>query len=188
MDKSRLLSILDKYSFIVEKSEVFSKLDEDFIYCVNKDRNISIIIKQYKEFNQMSILDDVIKVRGILRENNINIWNSYYLISFVNSEVLSGSESKVYSIERNSRGLRKYVIINEEDLYRMPFIKPYQAERVLLDFKTNFNEILETEDKEITKVLRWIMESNGDLVDIKKQTIKEKISEIYFGGELGETK
>lgn len=187
MDKSKLLSVLDKFNFVVEKSEVFSVFDEEFIYCVNKNNNISIVIKKYKEFSEENILEDVLKARGLLRENNINIWNSYYLILFSNPKNLLKTKPNVYSIERNSKGLRKYVVLNEDDLYRIPFIKPDQINRANLDFQTNFMEILNTDDSDISKIIRWIMESDGDLIEIKKRTIKEKISEIYNGSDFVET-
>ncbi|MCC3359552.1 ABC-three component system middle component 1 [Bacillus sp. REN16] len=188
MDKSKLLQYLDDNKFIFEKSEIFIRGDEEFIYCINRNTNISIVIKQYKDFDLSEILQDVTIARSILRENDINIWNSYYLILFLDPDSLLESISKIYSIERDSKGLRKYVILDEDDLYRMPFFEPNRTSGISLDFETNFNEIIFTENREIITLMKWIMEMNGDLIDLKKQKIKEKISEVYFRGGIDEVK
>ncbi|MGG4468459.1 ABC-three component system middle component 1 [Paenibacillus alvei] len=179
MTKTEILEILYKHDFIVQKSEIFISNLEEFIHCVNLDRQISLIIKEYSQHDLSNVSNDVMKVRRILRENNANIWNSYFLIllsSFDNFKDL-----KVYSIERNAQGLRKYVIVSENDLYRIPFIENIEENNISLNFAANFSEFFKTNDIETQGILEWIIDSDGEFVEIKKNLIKEKVKEIIKG-------
>ncbi|MGW5952466.1 ABC-three component system middle component 1 [Bacillus mycoides] len=178
MNKTRLLEVLDSHKFTVEKSEMFLKNHEEFVYCVNEDKHLSLIVKEYQEYSQSKIINDVMKVRTILKEHEINIWNSYYLILCTSVELLEEIGTKIYSIERNSKGLRKYVIMSEADLYRIPFIKDSYSEEISLNFETNFEEILSTSDQEVSMLLKWILESDGDFLEIKKPLIKDRINKF----------
>jgi hypothetical protein len=175
MNSSKLLEFLDGQKFIVKNTEMFQSNYQEFVYCYNHENKISLIFKEYQEFSQASILEDVMQVRKLLRENEINIWNSYYIIL---APKLS-DEKRIYSIERNPKGLRKYVITNERDLFRIPFIRLEQSGEFVLNFESNNNEILSSDDQGVTEYLEWIMESQGDLVEIKKSIIKDKISKTF---------
>lgn len=181
MNKIKVLEILYKHHFIVEKSEVFLNNHEEFIHCINTDNQISLIIKEYHQHDLLNVDDDVMKVRTILRENNINIWNSYFLVLLASGEISAAIDSKIYSIERRPQGLRKYVIISENDLYRIPFIENREVDDVSLNFAANFDEVLKTDDLETKGFLEWIIDSDGDLIEIKKSVIREKVNELIKG-------
>lgn len=181
MNKIKLLEVLYKHHFIVEKSEVFLNNHEEFIHCINKDNQISLIIKEYRHQDLLNVDNDVMKVRAILRENNINIWNSYYLVLLVSGEISAAVDSKIYSMERKPQGLRKYVIISENDLYRIPFIANRKVDTVSLNFAANFDEFLKTDDIEAKDFLEWIIESGGDFIEIKKKIVREKVNELIKG-------
>lgn len=179
MSKMNILEILSHHNFPIKQSEIFLKYHEEFIHCVNEENQISLVIKEYDENNLLAINDDVMRVRAILRENNINIWNSYFLILLTAST--STVDSKIYHIERKPQGLRKYVILSKDDLYRIPFIEKSKDDNVSLNFSTNFDEFLETDDLEVKKFLEWMINNNGEYVEIKKSEIKENINKLIEG-------
>lgn len=180
MDKIKLLEILSNKNFVVKNSEFYLGNHEEFIHCFNEDKKISLIIKEYETKDNTTILNDVMKVRKILRENNVNIWNSYFLI-LLNQGDSENIDVKNYGIERNSQGLRKYVINDNNDVYRMPFIKKDDGNSTKLDFTGDFKEILKTDDSELQDYLNWLIDTDGDMVEIKKKVIKEKINELIKG-------
>ncbi|MGV3266478.1 ABC-three component system middle component 1 [Cytobacillus pseudoceanisediminis] len=184
MNKSELLEVLDRQKFIVKNTEMFQKNYKEFVYCYNYEKKISLIVKEYEQFSQSSIVEDVMQVRMLLRANEINIWNSYYII--LAPRLSEQAEKKIYSIERNPKGLRKYVITNERDLYRIPFIKLEQSSGILLNFESSFNDILSSNDQDVIKFLEWIMESQGDTIEIKKSIIKDKITKSFVRTGLDE--
>lgn len=181
MNKINLLEFLHKHHFIVGKSEFFLNNHEEFIHCINTDKQISLIIKEYHQKDLLNVDDDVMKVRSILRENDINIWNSYFLVLLASGEISAAVDAKIYSIERKPQGLRKYVIISESDLYRIPFIENRKVDDTLLNFAANFDEVLKTDDLEIKGFLEWIIDLDGDFIEIKKSVIKEKVNELIKG-------
>lgn len=58
------------------------------------------------------------RVRNFFLSQDYNVWNTYLLICS-NEELEKGM---VYEIERDTAALRKYVIRNESDLNRIPFL------------------------------------------------------------------
>lgn len=169
------MEFLDGQKFIVKNTEMFQSNYQEFVYCYNHEKKVSLIFKEYQVFSQKNILEDVMKVRKLLRENEINIWNSYYVI--LAPKLIE--EKRIYSIERNPKGLRKYVITNEKDLFRIPFIRLEKSEEFVLNFDSSDNEILNSDDQIVNEYLKWIMEAQGDLVEIKKSIIKDKISKTF---------
>lgn len=89
--------------------------------------------------------------------------------------------SKIYNIERNSKGLRKYVVLEESDLFRIPFIKDKEKNNTSLNFISDFNQVLQTEDEDVNELIKWVIESEGEFLELKKTILKEKINEIFYG-------
>ncbi|MGI1809697.1 ABC-three component system middle component 1 [Priestia sp. TGN 0903] len=181
MNQSKVLSNLHEHNFIVQNSEMFLE-NSGLIYCYNKALNIGFIVKEYSNYNLDNIMSDVIAARSILRNLNINVWNTYFII-LLNIADLDKNKNKYrefYQIERNSKGLRKYLILEESDLYRIPFIESYEEEGTSLNFTANFNEILETKDEKVDELIKWIFSEDGEYKEIQKKNIKEKINEILI--------
>jgi hypothetical protein len=180
--KSEILIFLDRYNFNVDKSEIFIKEHEEFVYCYREKNNVGFIIKEYNDYTNAQIMEDVIKIRTILRQQNINIWNSYYIILINSASISNEIGSKIYNIERNSKGLRKYVVLDESDLFRIPFIKHEDPNTTSLNFISDFNQVLYTEDNDVRELIQWVIESEGEFVELKKPVLKEKINEIFLWG------
>lgn len=88
------------------------------------------------------------------------------------------SNKEFYQIERDSKGLRKYLILEEEDLYRIPFIRSEKEQETSLNFASDFNEILKTKDQDVNELVEWIFSQDGEYKEIQKKNIKIKINEI----------
>ncbi|WP_423752128.1 ABC-three component system middle component 1 [Exiguobacterium indicum] len=119
------------------------------------------------------MLEDVTRVKKVLRSNDYNIWNSYFLILLSTSNTI-----KNYNIERNSIGLRKYVINEASDLYRIPFIKEESSESNELNFSKSLNEILSTDDPELKKIYDWMIKEDASYTDLGTKKIQDKVNEI----------
>ncbi|PGD17959.1 ABC-three component system middle component 1 [Bacillus toyonensis] len=177
MKKSELISILNSNNFIVSKSELFIKKDnKEYIYCFNKAINTGFIIKKYQHFDYENILEDVIDIFLFLKKNEINIWNTYYMILLELDEDPPEKHSDFYKIERNSQGLRKYVIMTQEDLYRIPFLFNLQ-EKGELNHISNLRGFLHTGEKEVDDFIEWVIEEvEND--GIKKSDVKMRVDNL----------
>lgn len=92
--------------------------------------HINVFLKAYdKNIEVTEILKDTIKVRKELEKNfEVNIWNSYMLICPEKS-----SESHidlVMKVEKDTIALRKYLIWEESDINRIPFLDSTDSESV----------------------------------------------------------
>jgi len=179
LDQSKILSNLHEHNFIVQNSEMFLE-NSGLIYCYNEVLNIGFIVKEYPDYCLENIMSDVIAARSILRNLNINIWNTYFIILLNIAYSDKDNYREFYQIERNSKGLRKYLILEESDLYRIPFIENHEKEETSLNFAANFNEILKTKDEEVDELIKWIFKEDGEYKEIQKKNIKAKINEILI--------
>lgn len=181
MNKSEILNIVSSSNFTVKNTEFFLKEDpEEFFFCENDQTLTSLIVKEYFEIDYDKIISDVSKTRVILRKHNVNIWSTYFLIVY-NGNLAEDEKTEVYSIERNSQGLRKYVIANETDLFRIPFINDPEVHKGELDFEKTLSEVLETDDLELKKLYKWMIEEEADYTIIDKNKMKQKINQVLKG-------
>lgn len=95
-----------------------------------KKGHINVFLKPYDEnIKATDILNDAIEVRKHLEKNpEINIWNSYILIC-------PKASGKVYTelvmkVEKDTTALRKYLIYEEKDVNRIPFLDNTDSESV----------------------------------------------------------
>lgn len=186
MNISMLMEILDQNKFVVEKSEMFLADDREFMYSYNSEINYGFIIKEYKgkNFGTKQILDDVLNARVLLKKHDVNIWNSYYLV-LIDEKLSIDSELKnhLYNIERNSNGLRKYVIIDKDDLLRIPFIKTNQENILQLNFSSSLIDVLSTDDEEVESLINWIIKEEGEFQELKRTELKGKINKLFIGND-----
>ncbi|HDR7378768.1 TPA: hypothetical protein QCX22_003944 [Bacillus toyonensis] len=178
MKKSELLSILDSNNFIVSKSELFiKKSNTEYAYCFNRKLNTGFVVKKYQHFDYENILKDVIDVFLLLKKNEINIWNTYYIILLELDKESKEKHSDFYKIERNSQGLRKYVIMTKNDLYRIPFLFNLQNKEEL-NHISNMKGFLHTGEKEIDDFIEWIIEA-VESDEIKRNDIKVRVDNLF---------
>ncbi|MGT2625116.1 ABC-three component system middle component 1 [Streptococcus thoraltensis] len=115
----------------------------------------------------------------IKKDTRYNLWNTYFLI-LVNKNSFN---EKYYYIERDVRNLRKYVIQNEMDILRLPFLEisnsnkknkqveesiSFTSEKIkelYLDIRNKGGEQKKLTNAEINKILEEINFLEGDSDD-----------------------
>lgn len=174
MNKTTFINIISTKNYeIINDTKLIKDNPEEFLYCENNLTKKILIAKEYTEINSKIILEDVSRVKKILRSNNYNIWNSYFLILLSISDI-----TKSYTIERNSKGLRKYVINEASDLYRIPFIKEESSGPNELNFSKSLNEILSTDDPDLKEIYDWMIKKDASYTDLGSREIQNKVNEI----------
>lgn len=174
MNKTTFLNIISTKNFIIiNDTKLIKENPEEFLYCKNTFSEKILVAKEYAEINSKIILEDVSRVKKVLRSNDYNIWNSYFLILLSTSNT-----TKSYTIERNSIGLRKYVINEASDLYRMPFIKEESSEPNELNFSKSLNEILSTDDFDLKEIYDWMIKEDASYTDLGPKKIQDKVNKI----------
>lgn len=167
---------LQEFEFIKQSSEVLNTLNV-FLYSKGY---INVIIRQYTtDVNSELIISDALRVREILLKNEVNLWNTYFLI-ITNYKI---DEEITYMIERDSRVFRKFLIRNLQDLNRIPFLDKTEVNNTeTAIFPSN---LMTSETKEIEKLLNFIKKNNGDIESIKQNVILDGIKKIIgLGGTL----
>lgn len=118
------------------------------------------------------------KIRRIMLDSKVNINNTYLI--FCTS--INMDYETFFMIERDTRALRKYVIRNEKDLNRIPFLDNLQDnDGNKSDLESNFGA---ADNVYLQKILNYIKENSGQQNKLNKQQIDYSIDFIMeFVGE-----
>ncbi|MEZ2649679.1 ABC-three component system middle component 1 [Bacillus wiedmannii] len=135
--------------------------------------HIRVLVKHYNIAPEPKhVGDEAIELRERLLMQDMNVWNAYYLIC-IDNEV---EFDDVYLIERNTRGLRKYVIREIFDLSRIPFLN---TQSQLLEKKDKSNNKGEKEVSPIVEEIeKKIRQKNGIEERLDTKTIEEIVFQI----------
>ncbi|MFD5852492.1 ABC-three component system middle component 1 [Cytobacillus pseudoceanisediminis] len=166
MEKNELLNWLRRNGFVVESSDSFFP---DYIFL--KKEHINLVIKDYRtDPTYTDILNDSMDIRLRLKKNNRNASNTYFLVLLQEDSKLSP-----YVIEKDSRGLRKYVITKFLDFKRIPFLD-LSTEDNDKDFKTDFLQGQVESDETIKQIINYIVENEGS----SRSLTKEEVNSAYY--------
>lgn len=174
------------YNLIKERLFIhgFSYLESDWTKKLGivafRKAHINVFLKAYDKDIQMSdIIRDTIGVRKHLEKSfEVNIWNSYMLFC-------PGKSDESYidlamKVEKDTTALRKYLIIEESDINRIPFLDNTNSESV------KPKKILDEEVKkmgEVQELVNYVKEltlKEGGKISAKK--LKSKLENNFFGG------
>jgi len=171
-------------------------LFEEFISQINKAQYKEITIEgiEYRTFynkvngNLLIIYNEQIIQNHLLREeiNNIaksirevikeytkyNLWNTYFLI-VVNK---NSYNEKYYYIERDVRNLRKYVIQNEMDILRLPFLDILNSNKEAKQVE----ESLYFTSEKIKELYLGIRNKGGEQKKLTNAEINKILEEMNF--------
>ncbi|WP_144499216.1 ABC-three component system middle component 1 [Bacillus sp. FDAARGOS_235] len=166
---NQLNNTLESYGF---KRNLVKSIDSLGVILYEHE-HINVLVKHYNIAPEPKhIGDEAIELRERLLMQDMNAWNAYYLIC-IDNEV---EFDDVYIIERNTRGLRKYVIREIFDLDRIPFLNTHSQLREKSDKNKNGDE------KEIPPIVeeieRQIKQNNGIEERLDNKTIEEIASQI----------
>ncbi|MCA1049376.1 hypothetical protein LCM14_06165 [Priestia aryabhattai] len=167
MEITEVLKWLRKKEFDVENSHVFYP---EYIFC--KRNQINLVLKEYCEKDSEKIRYDSSEIRSTVNQIGENVWNTYFLICRS-----SGTEPLPYSIERDSVGVRKYVINSEKDFLRIPFLDEMNNEKnasntELLNIHSSQNESLEN-------LTNYLIDIEGSHRVLNKKEISELLTKVY---------
>jgi hypothetical protein len=143
---------LQEKGFLQEKESVVSHLG----VALFRKGNINIIIQNLDKGMKIDdIKQESIRIREKLHQIQINVWNTYYILC-ADEEIVEGED--LFFIERDSSGLRKYVVKEEEDLNRILFLDNQPVNKI--------NNPIQIKDKipendETVKIIFKFIEDNG---------------------------
>ncbi len=148
---------------------------EGFSLYVNE--TISVFLKQiHTELELENIKFYSNQIRLILLEQGKNIYNSYLIIC-ADKEM---DYEKFYMIERNNIVLRKYVVRDENDLNRIPFLDNTIDEGV-----NKPDTLQETEcTEEVKRVLSLVKQHDGKNIKLKDNQIEEIVNYLMQGMDI----
>lgn len=168
MEFNQIKEWLRKSNFTVIHSDDFYP---EYFFC--KREQINVIVKEYEnEVISSEVRNDAVNIRNILNKIGENIWNSYLFVCNKNGQI-----DISYSIEKDSIGIRKYVINSKEDFKRIPFLdKTHFSDRSDLPF-INLPEI----DGNLTfkKVVDSIISNDGLQRELNNSEVKNILAELY---------
>lgn len=166
MEKDDVLNWLRRNGFVVESSDSFYP---DYIFLIKE--HINLVIKDYQtDPSYTEILNDSMDIRLKLKKMYRNASNTYFLILLHENSKLSP-----YVIEKDSRGLRKYVITKFLDFKRIPFLDPSAMEKTE-DIKTDFLQGHIDSDETIKQIIKFIVENEGG----SRSLTKEEVNSAYY--------
>lgn len=179
-----LVEILAENNFFVGLSEIFVPDLSPYTFLYNENNKKGIIIKEYslnEEGVTKKINSDVIQIRNMLNQLNYNVWNMYYFV--VNTDKVS--KKNIYTVERDYRSLRKYVISSLKDLNRVPFILYNSKKENKFNIAGSlFNDLLDSQDKEVKNIIHDIIINRGEYEDFKRLKIQEILNKNLSQGEF----
>ncbi|WP_024571977.1 ABC-three component system middle component 1 [Bacillus subtilis] len=174
MDQNEVLKLLLLEGFAVEQSAQFHP--NIFL----EKEHINIVVKEYKEDpNEKNIVNDVMDIKLMLKKMHKNSWNSYFFILLPPESRLSP-----YVIEKDPRGIRKYVIRDYRDFTRIPFLNL----SVNLEDKNKFNNspfIEAYKNTNIKHIINFIIQNGGSSRSLTNQEVNSAFY-ILFDTEEAE--
>ncbi|MGE7949462.1 ABC-three component system middle component 1 [Lysinibacillus sp. NPDC093688] len=159
----------------------FKELDnadaEKVGFSLYENETISVFLKQIHtelEFENIKFYSN--QIRLILLEQSKNIYNSY-LVLCTDEEM---EYEKFFMIERNNIALRKYVVRDESDLRRIPFLDNTTDEGI-----ANPDDLQETENTSDVKILFSLLENyDSKNIKLKDYQIEEIVNNLMQGMEM----
>lgn len=119
--------------------------------------HLSIIIQNLElGMGIKDIKQESIRIRERLHQIKMNVWNTYYILCAGNENVY---REDLFFIERDSTGLRKYVVIEEADLNRIPFLDNLPVNVINNPIRIEGN--LTENDTTIKNLYEFIQLNNG---------------------------
>ncbi|WP_328178487.1 ABC-three component system middle component 1 [Peribacillus frigoritolerans] len=128
-----------------------------------------VVVKYYKNPSKEIIRNESIKIREELFHLNFNVWNAYFLIC-IDEDV---SKDFLYLIEKDTKGLRKYVMKDIKDFDRIPILSKEKGEFIFNVELSNSNQFSEVEE-----ILDLLKIQNGLEVKLSTEKINEIVSNV----------
>lgn len=168
MNYSEILEWLREHDFEIKHSEFFHP---NYVFCKKEQTNV--VLKEYSDSSvSKQIRSDAVDIRSILNKIGVNVWNTYFLICSSSS-----SKSIPYSTEKDSIGLRKYVINSADDFKRIPFLDMSTSQEG--DDSDNEIKIYSDQNDNLNSMIDYIISVDGLQKDLKEEEMNEILSRFY---------
>lgn len=160
---------LEETGFIEKNENAISNMgvalfQKEHLSVIVQNHDLGMEIKDIKE--------ESIRIREKLHQLKINVWNSYYILCS-DEEIV---QNDLFIIERDSIGLRKYVIKQENDLNRIPFLDNQPVN--IINEPIQISDNLIDEDDIIKNLYTFIEQEDGTEIIISNESIKKLIDLI----------
>jgi hypothetical protein len=153
----------------------YKDLDEEFgISCFRKEHIFVVLQNWDYGITIDDIKEETLRLRNALHQKRVNVWNSYYLLCVDGQRV---DDEMIFFIERESTGIRKYVIRNEDDLSRIPFLDNTPVRKI--ENPIQFNENINNYGEIVKKLFEYLKEQNGDNEKLDNKKIEQALSYIF---------
>lgn len=161
---------INKMGFTEVEHGIFDELG---VVCY-KNKYIHVILQNRDHGMTIETIENECRViRNLLLESGANVWNTYYILC-ANSE--SVDDDQAFFIERNSALLRKYVIRQESDLNRIPFLDDIPVFKI--ENPLSLTGSLQDADLIIKTLVTEVRKLDGHTTGLNKTQIKDIVNII----------
>jgi hypothetical protein len=160
------------------KEVIIQEIDYQTFYDETNGKLIIVYNEQIAQDDSLrEKINDISKsIREIIKNHvEYNLWNTYLLVLVDKNSF----NEKYYYVERDVRNLRKYVIQNENDISRIPFIN-------ILENKLDNEELKGhsySPSEQIQDLYKSLIDKDGDRKKLSNFKISETLKELKFLGE-----
>jgi hypothetical protein len=139
-----------------------------------KNTHIHVVLQNWDDGMSIeSVGTECRVIRSLLMEMGANVWNAYYLLCSSSDDI---DDDLAFYIERNSVSLRKYVLRQDVDLNRIPFLDDIMINEI--DNPLSFTESINETDSIISVLLTEVKKTDGHKSNLNKTVIKDVVNFI----------
>lgn len=169
MDMVNVLLKLHNKEFTLLNIKEFD--DFDISLFTRKHHNVNLC-RYVGKLNQNIINEHARIIRSAMHSNGLNAWNSYMLIT-TDYEI---THEEQFMIERDSKSIRRYVIRDESDFLRIPFLDDIEVVRNPLNLTSESKNKMSLL---LSKINTFIKENGGEHGRIKNSEIVKNVPNIF---------
>ncbi|MGO0257939.1 ABC-three component system middle component 1 [Priestia aryabhattai] len=137
------------------------------------NRHFHVLVKYYSNPTESVVRDESTKIREALFHLNYNVWNSYFLVC-IDSKF--ATKDFVYTIEKDTKGVKKYVISDIKDFNRIAIFDKGENN---IDFKMDSSNTDSSSD--ILEIVDTVKSHKGAAIKFSNEKVSEIVDKIMNG-------
>lgn len=143
------------------------------LYYKSEERNVFIYSIKENDNLICDINNIAFKLKSVLKNKDINVWNSYMIICINIKEI----DKDIMLIERDSKYLRKYVVIDDLDFERIYFLNKNDKSDSFKEKNKKESDINLSTD--IEYIISKMRDDQGNIRKIDTKEIDEIVNHIF---------
>lgn len=160
---------LENKGFIQDKETI-----QDIGVTLFRNDTLNVILQNLEVGMDIGdIKEETIYIREKLHETELNVWNTYYILCADKGNIKS---EKMLFIERDSSGLRKYVIKNDSDLNRILFLDNIPVNKIENPIK--IQDSIPENDVTIKSMFKFIEDNEGTEKIISNEHVNQLLDKF----------